>query len=167
MESAVAETASLMTAHHGAMLVFLGAALAAGLAGIGSAIGCGIAGQSGAGVLSESPERFGNMLILSALPGTQGIYGFVIAFLALQELDAGMPTMLGGFEVLFACLPIGLAGMLSGIHQGRVCAAGANLVAKRPDQFGRALVLGVIVEFYAILGFIVSFLILGRISFGQ
>ncbi len=166
MDSAIADTASWMTVHSGAMLVYLGAALAAALAGIGSAIGCGIAGQSGAGVLSESPDRFGNMLILSALPGTQGIYGFVIAFLALQELDAGAADLLGGLEVLFACIPIGLAGMLSGIHQGRVCAAGANLVAKRPDQFGRALVLGVIVEFYAILGFIVSFLVLGRIEFG-
>ena len=150
----------------GTMFVFLGAALAAALAGVGSAIGCGVAGQSGAGVLTESPDRFGNMLILSALPGTQGIYGFVILFLALGKLSDGVPDMTGGLEVFFACLPIGIAGMLSGIHQGRVCAAGANLVARRPDQFGRAIVLGVIVEFYAILGFLSSFLMLGRVNFG-
>lgn len=150
----------------GTMLVFLGAALAAGLAGVGSAIGCGVAGQSGAGVLSESPDRFGNMLILAALPGTQGIYGFVILFLALGKLGDGAPDFADGLNVLCACLPIAIAGMLSGIHQGRVCAAGANLVARRPDQFGRAIVLGVIVEFYAILGFLGSFLMLGRVNFG-
>ena len=160
------ETMAVMPAYNGIMLVFFGAALAAGLAGIGSAIGCGIAGQSGAGVLSESPDRFGNMLVLSALPGTQGIYGFVILFLSLGKLSAGTPDIGGGLEVLFACLPMGIAGMISGIHQGRVCAAGANLVAKRPDQFGRAIVLGVIVEFYAILGFLSSFLMLNQIDFG-
>ena len=167
MDPAMAEAASMAGGVNGTMLVFFGAALAAALAGVGSAIGCGIAGQTGAGVLSESPERFGNMIILAALPGTQGIYGFVILFLALGKLATGEPTMAGGLEVVFACLPIGIAGMLSGIHQGRVCAAGANLVAKRPDQFGRAIVLGVIVEFYAILGFLGSFLMLNQIDFGQ
>ena len=161
-------TAAAMTSYNGVMLVFFGMAIATALAGAGSAIGCGIAGQSGAGVLSESPDRFGNMLILSALPGTQGIYGFVIAYLALQLLMGGevLPTVGEGLEVFFACLPIGIAGLLSGIHQGRVCAAGANLVARRPDQFGRAIVLGVIVEFYAILGFLISFLMLNQINFG-
>ena len=152
---------------NGTMLAFFGAALASSLAGIGSAIGCGTAGRSSAGVLSEDPDRFGNMLILTALPGTQGIYGFVIfLFVVVTTLPKGTPTMGQGWEFFFACLPVGLAGMLSAIHQGRVCAAGANMVAKRPDQFGRAIVLGVIVEFYAILGFLSSLMMVQLIELG-
>jgi len=163
MESAVAGGLAQM---NGIMLVLLGAASAAMLAGVGSAIGCGIAGQSGAGVISEDPDRFGNMLILQALPGTQGIYGFVILFMALGKLTQGTPDFAQGLQVFFACLPIALAGLLSAIYQGKVCAAGANLVAKRPDQLGRAMVLAAVVEFYAILGLLSSIIMLGRIQFG-
>lgn len=152
---------------NGIFLAYCGAALAAAGAGIGSAIGCGISGRAGAGVLSEDPDRFGSILILTALPGTQGIYGFVIfLFMVVTTLPKGVPTIGQGWEFLFAGLPIALAGGLSGVHQGRVCAAGVNMLAKRPDQFGRAIVLGVIVEFYAILGFLASLMMVQRITLG-
>ena len=72
----------------GFMLVILGAAVAAALAGAGSAVGTGIAGQAAAGVVSEDPEKFGSLLVLQALPGTQGIYGLVGLFMIVNKLPA-------------------------------------------------------------------------------
>jgi V/A-type H+-transporting ATPase subunit K len=147
----------------GMALAVLGAALATLMAGIGSAIGVGIAGQASTGVLSEDPEKFGKVMLLTALPGTQGIYGFVVGFLWLLKLQllGGEPLMLSvakGWDVFFACMPVAWAGMLSAVHQGKVCAAGVHLTGKRPAESGKALILGVFVEFYAVLGFLASFL---------
>ena len=142
------------------LIAYMGVALSVALAGIGSAIGIGAAAQASAGVMSVDPKKFGKLLLLSALPGTQGIYGFVIAFLLLGritgvELDAGL-----AWHAFVAGLPIALSGLLSGIHQGKVCAAGAMMTAKQPDDSAKSLILAVFVEFYAILGFLVSFLML-------
>lgn len=147
------------------LIAYMGAALACALAGIGSSVGVGIAAQASTGVMSVDPKKFGKLLLLSALPGTQGIYGFVIAFLLLQKI-AGFGTLelADAWTILTAGLPVGLAGLLSGIHQGKVCASGAMMTAKQPDDSGKALILAVFVEFYAILGFLVSFLMLGQIG---
>jgi V/A-type H+-transporting ATPase subunit K len=143
----------------------MGAALACALAGIGSSVGVGIAAQASTGVMSVDPKKFGKLLLLSALPGTQGIYGFVIAFLLLQKI-AGISVLepADAWKIFTAGLPVGFAGLLSGIHQGKVCASGAMMTAKQPDDSGKALILAVFVEFYAILGFLVSFLMLGQIG---
>ncbi|MFO8184468.1 MAG: V-type ATP synthase subunit K [Candidatus Aegiribacteria sp.] len=141
----------------------MGVALACALAGIGSAVGVGIAAQASTGVMSVDPGKFGKLLLLSALPGTQGIYGFVIAFLLLGKVTPGM-DMSVAWQVFTAGLPIALAGLLSGIHQGKVCAGGAMMTAKQPDDSAKSLILAVFVEFYAILGFLVSFLMLQGIG---
>ena len=147
------------------LVAYTGVALACALAGIGSAVGVGIAAQASTGVMSVDPKKFGKLLLLSALPGTQGIYGFVIAFLLLGkiggiDLEGDMGT---AWKIFAAGLPIALAGLLSGIHQGKVCASGAMMTAKQPDDSAKSLILAVFVEFYAILGFLVSFLMLGQI----
>jgi V/A-type H+-transporting ATPase subunit K len=147
------------------LVAYLGAALACALAGIGSSVGVGIAAQASTGVMSVDPKKFGKVLLLSALPGTQGIYGFVIAFLLLGKI-AGFSTLelTDAWKIFAAGLPVALAGLLSGIFQGKVCASGAMMTAKQPDDSGKALILAVFVEFYAILGFLVSFLMLGQIG---
>ncbi len=150
------------------LVAYMGVAFACALAGIGSAVGVGIAAQASTGVMSVDPKKFGKLLLLTALPGTQGIYGFVIAFLLLQKValfTGDNPlTMVVGWKVFAAGMPIALAGLMSGIHQGKVCAGGAMMTAKQPDDSAKALILAVFVEFYAILGFLVSFLMLGQIG---
>lgn len=123
---------------NGNFYAYLGVALAVGLCGIGSAKGVGLVGQASSGVLSEDPERFGQCLVLQALPGTQGIYGFLIGFIIM--LNSGMMSgdvqlSVGtGAYILAASLPIALVGLLSGIAQGKVAAAGINIIAKKPDR---------------------------------
>ena len=148
----------------GFALGLLGAGLAAALAGIGSAKGTGIAGEAGAGLISEDPSKAGKAMLLQVLPGTQGLYGFVIWFLAFGKLDVGM-TVAQGLQILAACLPVGLAGLLSAIAQGKVAAASVNILAKKPDAWTRGLILCAVVEFYAILGLLASFLMLRGITF--
>ena len=101
----------------GGVYALLGAAVAALLAGIGSAVGVAIAGQAAAGVVTEDPAKFSKVLILQLLPGTQGIYGLLVAFVTLSKtglLGGSMaaidvPT---GLMILAACLPIGIVGMI-------------------------------------------------------
>jgi len=137
-----------------------GIAMAVSIAGIGSAIGIGYAASASAGAMSEDSKGFANYLIVSLLPGTQGIYGFVIAYLWLGKLEvlaagAGL-TAYQGLLVFFACLPVGLCG-LSAIYQGKVCSAGINLMSKDSSQFGNVLIFGALPEFYAILGLLISY----------
>ena len=146
-------------------LAILGAALAAFLACMGSAKGVGIVGEAAAGLLTEDPSKFGKALILNALPGTQGIYGFVTAFLILYRtgfftLHADVVlTQREGMFYLIASLPIAIVGYYSGIKQGRVAAAGINLIAKRPDEVGKAITSAALVETYAIFALLVSLLL--------
>ncbi len=152
----------------GMALALTGAAMAALMAGIGSAIGIGIAGRSATGVLSEKPERYGQMFIMVVLPGTQGFYGFLAAFLVMLNLkffDASGQVVPVDFKmglaILAACLPIAFAGMFSAIHQGKVCAAGILMTAKRPEMaFKAGVVYAVMVEVYAVLGLLVTMFIL-------
>ena len=148
---------------NGNFLAVLGAALAVGLGGIGSAKGVGIAGEAAAGLIAEDPDKFGQTLILQALPGTQGIYGFLVGIMVM--LNCGFlggnaaPTASQGMYVLAACLPCALTGLISGIHQGRVAAAGINVVAKRPNEVSKAMIYAAMVETYAILGLLISILL--------
>lgn len=136
----------------------LGVALAVGMAGIGSAKGVGIAGEAAAGLLSEQPEKFGKALILQLLPGTQGLYGFVIGLLVFLQLTPET-TFAQGLYLLFACLPIAISGLWSGISQGKAAAAGIQILAKNPEHNTKGMVLAAMVETYALLGFVVSFLL--------
>ena len=133
------------------------------MAGIGSAKGTGIAGEAGAGLVSEDPSKFGKAMILQVIPGTQGLYGFVIWFLAFGKLVPGM-NVAQGLQVLSACLPIAFGGLLSGIAQGKVAAASINILAKKPDDWSKGMILCITVEFYAILSLLASFMMLNAIS---
>ncbi len=138
-----------------------GAAIAALFAGIGSAVGVGIAGQAAAGATSEKPDLFGKVLVLQLLPGTQGIYGILIAFITLSRIGimgGQAPTFAQGLLYLAACLPMGFVGLGSGIHQGKASVASINLVSKREDQFGKAMIFPAMVETYAILALLISIL---------
>jgi V/A-type H+-transporting ATPase subunit K len=152
---------------YGMALAIGGAALAAFLAGTGSSIGLGIAGRSATGVLSEKPERYGSLTLMVVLPSTQGVYGFIIALMVmvkLQMFGGGLSeplTMQQGLAILCACLPVGVAGLFSAIHQGKTSAGGILMAAKRPDMAVKAGVLySAMVELYAILGFLISLLVL-------
>ena len=151
----------------GYALGLLGAGLAAFMAGIGSAKGTGIAGEAGAGLVSEDPGKFGKAMILQVIPGTQGLYGFVIWFLAYSKLaavGAAGVSVAQGLQVLAACLPIAFGGLLSGIAQGKVAAASVNILAKKPDDWSKGMILCITVEFYAILSLLASFMMLNGIS---
>ena len=153
----------------GVMLAILGAAMAAGWAGAGSAIGVGIAGESGAGVMTEDPGKFGLVLLLPALPGTQGIYGLLIAFFAILKVGllGGEPiavTAYQGLGIFFACLPIAIGGYFSAIAQGKTSAASIQMIAKRPEETGKAVILPAMVETYAVLSLLMSIILLNGIK---
>ena len=154
----------------GLYIAILGAASAVIFAGIGSAVGVSIAGQAAAGVLSESPDKFSKVFPLQALPGTQGIYGFVIAFLLfIMKLNifGGLidVSVQQGLAYMAACLPIAIGGLVSGIYQGKSAAAGINMIAKRPEMSGKAMVMTIFVETYALLPFLISIFALIFINF--
>ena len=153
----------------GVALGILGAALAALLAGIGSSIGVGIAGRAAAGVVTEDPGKFGKVLLLQLLPGTQGIYGLLIAFIALSNIgvlgSSGIRelTTAQGLSFLMACLPMALVGLMSAVMQGKTSVASIGIVAKKPEAFGKAMILPAMVETYAILALLISILAIGKI----
>lgn len=141
----------------------LGAALAVILAGCGSAYGVGVAGQAASGVVTEDPSKFAKVLIMQLLPGTQGIYGLLVAFITLSKVGllgggAAEIDVTTGLMILAACLPIGIVGLVSAIHQGKTAVAAIGIVAKKPDQFGKAMLFPAMVETYAILALLISIL---------
>ena len=142
----------------GLIFAAIGVALAVGLSGIGSAKGVGLVGEAASGLVTEEPEKFGKALVLELLPGTQGLYGFVIGLLAFFQLDANT-SLAKGLFLLFACLPIAICGLWSGIAQGKASAAGIQILAKNPEHTTKGMVLAAMVETYALLGFVVSFLL--------
>ena len=153
-----------LTQYAGAFFGFLGAALAAGLACVGSAKGTGIAGEAGAGLLAEDPSQFSKCMILQVIPGTQGLYGLVIGFLALMKMGLFDGTVAelsiaNGLLILAACLPMAIGGLLSGIAQGRVAAASVGIVAKHPEAATKGLIFCGIVEFYAILSLVATIML--------
>ena len=148
---------------NGIFFAMLGAAIASGLAGTGSAKGCGVAGEAAAGVIAEDPSKFGLTLLLQALPGTQGIYGTLMAFLVLNKIGAISGNFVNidavaGMLIMFSCIPVGLVGWTSGYAQGKTCAAGICMIAKRPEEVAKGMVYGAMVETYAVLALLISFL---------
>ncbi len=150
-------------------LAFIGAALAVGLACSGSAKGVGHVGELGAGVLTEDPGKFSQVLILQIIPGTQGLYGLVAWFFALMKLGffSGELVMLTpgqGLMFFASCLPMAVGGLLSAIAQGRCAGAAVSMIAKRPDQISKGIIMAIMVEFYAILCLLASFLMLNSLD---
>jgi V/A-type H+-transporting ATPase subunit K len=152
----------------GLFWALLGVATAVFLSGAGSAIGVGKAGQAAAGVTTEDPTKFGKLLVMQLLPGTQGLYGLIIGFVAMSKIGilGGAPVAMDlntGLMFFAACLPIAVCGLISGIHQGKTSAASIGILAKRPDQFGKAMLFPAMVETYAILALLISFLAINGI----
>ena len=156
-------------AHSGLAIGLLGAGLAACLAGAGSGVGTGIAGEAGAGLVTEDPGKFGKVMILQVIPGTQGLYGLVVFFVAVMQMglldgSAMNLTVVQGCRYFAACLPIGIGGLVTAIAQGKVAAASVNLLAKNPDHWSKGMILCITVEFYAILSLLASMIMLLQIG---
>lgn len=137
-------------------------AIAVFLSGMGSAKGTGMTGEAAAGLTVEEPQKFGKALVLQLLPGTQGLYGFVIGFMILGKLGGGL-NFQQGLYYIFAALPIGVVGYFSAIAQAKVAVSGMNILAKNEDNFVQGIVYAVMVELYAILGFVISLLLVNNI----
>ena len=152
----------------GVPMALLGAVLAALMAGIGSAIGVGMAGEAAAGALTEDPSKFGKVMILQLLPGTQGIYGLLIAFLTLSNIGilggSADISFAKGMLYFFACVPMGFVGLWSAKRQARASVASINLISRKPDQFGKSIILPAMVETYAVLALLVSLLAVANIG---
>ena len=144
----------------GQTFALIGAALAVILAGMGSAKGVSMVGEAATGLLTEDPSKSGKALILQALPGTQGIYGLITAFLIIFKIGLlGTPvelTVPQGMYFLMAALPIAVVGYFSAIKQAKVAASGIHLIAKRPDEVGKAITGAALVETYAIFAVLIS-----------
>ena len=155
----------------GLAIGFLGAGIACALCCAGSARGCGVAGEAGTALLCEDPSAFGKVLILQVIPGTQGLYGLVIWFFAILQMGVFSGTAVGlsvvdGLRVAAACLPMAIGGGISAPAQGRVAATAVNLMAKRPNDWAKGIILCITVEFYAILSLLASFLMLLNLNLG-
>ncbi len=152
----------------GIFWALLGASFATLFACIGSAKGVGIASEAASGVVAEDPSKFGKMIVLQLLPGTQGLYGFVVTVMIF--LNTGIIggnydiSLTQGLLYFAASLPVAFGGLLSAIAQGRAAAAGISIVAKRPEESSKAIVSTTLVEFYALLSFLISILAVLPIS---
>ena len=146
----------------GIVFALLGAVLAALLGGIGSAIGVGMTGQAAAGVVTEDPGKFGKVLVLQLLPGTQGIYGLLIGFITLTQIGIlggnSDISLAKGLLYLAGCLAMAIVGLVSAKWQARASVSSISLVAKKPDQFGKAMIFPAMVETYAVLALLISIL---------
>lgn len=149
--------------------IFIGAIISALFGFIGSTIGMGYAGRAGAAVVAERPELFGKILLLQALPGSQGIYGIVGAFLILNfsgVLGGAAPeglTVATGLQYMLVGIPIGFSGLLSGIFQGSVAANGIAVIAKDDSLTAQSIILAAMIETWAIFGILIGFILLSAI----
>ncbi|HAE51995.1 MAG TPA: V-type ATP synthase subunit K [Ruminococcus sp.] len=154
---------------NGMVFALIGAALAALMAGIGSAKGVGLVGEAAAGVVSVDPSKFSKVLILQLLPGTQGLYGLLTAIILLSRVGVigGTPaelTTAQGLAFLAAACPIAIVGLISAIFQGKTAAAGVGITAKKPEHNGKGIIMAAMVETYAILALLISILMIYNIA---
>ncbi len=146
----------------GIVFALLGAILATLMGGIGSAIGVSMTGRAAAGVVTEDPSKFGKVLILQLLPGTQGIYGLLIGFVTLSQIgvlggNAEM-TLVKGLLYFAACMPMAIVGWVSALQQAKAAVSSIALVAKKPDQFSKGMIFPAMVETYAVFALLISIL---------
>ena len=158
------EFMAVLAQNGGVVFGILGAALAVLLAGIGSARGVQMAGEAAAGLVIDEPEKFGKAMVLQLLPGTQGLYGFVIGLFIMFKLRVDMSLVEGLYYVMVS-LPVGIVGLKSAYYQARVAVAGINILAKNETHQTKGIILAVMVETYAILAFAMSFLLLNQVKF--
>ncbi|MDR1722333.1 MAG: ATPase [Tannerella sp.] len=142
------------------VLAYVGVAFMVGLSGIGSAYGLTICGNAVVGAMKKAPEKMGSYIGLSALPSSQGLYGFVAYMMVQQYLIADI-SWINAAGIFGAGLLMGFAGLFSAIRQGQVCAAGVAATAAGHNVFAATMVMAVFPELYAILALVVSILIAG------
>ena len=155
----------------GQILALVGAALSVLLSGMGSSKGVGIAGETASGVSTENPEVNSKLLVLQLLPATQGIYGFLVAVIVLINTGVLGGQMLPvtfeqGLAICAGCLPVGVVGLYSAIRQGMVAASSMIMTGQRPEMSGKGITMTVMVETYAVLSLLVSFLVVNSIVLG-
>ena len=155
---------AVLAQNGGVVFGILGAALAVLLAGIGSARGVQMAGEAAAGLVIDEPEKFGKAMVLQLLPGTQGLYGFVIGLFIMFKLRVDM-SLIEGLYYVMVSLPVGIVGLKSAYYQAKVAVAGINILAKNEEHQTKGIILSVMVETYAILAFAMSFLLLSSVAF--
>lgn len=152
----------------GIILALTGAALSVTLTCIGSAKGVGMTSEAATPVLIDDPSKFSKLLILQLMPGTQGLYGLVVTVMVMLNIGllGGSPDLsfTEGLLYFFACLPIAFGGWSSALLQARVTVSGVNIVAQKPSESGKAIVSATLVEFYALICFIASMLMVLNIS---
>ena len=147
----------------GYTIAMIGIALCVLLCGIGSCIGLYKTSTAAAGVLGEDPKKFGKVMVLVLLPATQGIYGFIIGIIASGYLQQGMDTAMG-WAMLGAVLPMAISGLVSGFFQGKSAANCIYAVGKQESLSGKWIVYPGMIEFYAILGLIISIMLAGSVG---
>ncbi|NMD38020.1 MAG: V-type ATP synthase subunit K [Christensenellaceae bacterium] len=153
----------------GQVLALLGAGIAVIGAGCGSSIGVGSSGETASAVSSENPEVASKLLVLQLLPATQGIYGFLIAVIVLIKTNImggamASVSVMQGLLFIAGCLPIGIVGLISAIYQGKVASAAMIMTGEHPEMSGRGITMTVMVETYAVLALLTSFLIVNSIQ---
>ena len=143
------------------LIAYVGIAIMVGLSGIGSAYGVTIAGNASIGALKKNDSAFGNFLVLTALPGTQGLYGFAGYFMFQSIFGVLTPAITGiqAAAVLGSGIALGLVALFSAIRQGQVCANGIAAIGQGHNVFGNTLILAVFPELYAIVALAATFLI--------
>lgn len=158
------EFMAVLAQNGGVVFGILGASLAVLLAGLGSARGVQMAGEAAAGLVIDEPEKFGKAMVLQLLPGTQGLYGFVIGLFIMFKLRVDM-SLIEGLYYVMVSLPVGIVGLKSAYYQAKVAVAGINILAKNEEHQTKGIILSVMVETYAILAFAMSFLLLSSVAF--
>jgi V/A-type H+-transporting ATPase subunit K len=152
----------------GIVFALLGAAASTFLAGAGSAKGVGMAGVTGAGIVTEDPSKFGKVLILQLLPGTQGIYGLLIAFITLSQIGIfggeSNLSLAKGLLYFVACMPMAIVGYISAVNQAKASVASMGILAKKPEAFGKSIIFPAMVETYAILALLISMLAVNGVA---
>ena len=143
----------------GFTVAMIGVAICVILCGIGSAIGLYKTGTAAAGVLGEAPDKFGKVLVLVLLPATQGIYGFIIGIIASGSVTADL-TLAQGWAMLGAVMPMAIAGLITGIFQGKSAVNCIYAVGKQDSLGGKLIIYPAMIEFYAILGLIISIMLI-------
>lgn len=147
------------------MLAFIGAGLATILPCLGSIIGVSMVGQAGAGLLTEKPDLAGKVITLAVLPGSQGLYGMVISLLFIFSYaplinEQATVSIMQGFILFAAFLPVSFTCLTSAPFQAKVCVSGLHMLAKDGRLAGRVITMAALVETYALLGFLISFFML-------
>ena len=154
----------LFVQHGGVVIAALGMAISVILSGIGSAKGVGMVGEAASGVIIEEPQKFGKSLVLQLLPGTQGLYGFVIGLMVLTKLNVNM-SLAEGFYLFMSCLPVAIVGLISAIAQAKTAVAGVAILAKNEEHSTKGIIYSVMVETYALLSFVISLILVNAVSF--